>query len=234
MQYRHLGLESAQIKAVGDEGAREFAGYASVFGGVDSYGDRIIKGAYEETLRNRSRPIRMRWNHYGPVIGKFTEMREDDVGLYVRGALTPGHSVAEDAYASLMHGAVDGMSIGYRVDDEKEVEGINELRKIDLIEVSIVEEPADLGAKISEVKEAHRIINDFEALKDCEHWLRHAAGLSRSAATAIVTRIKALSLGDPGTEQQKRSDSVASDEWQDHMSFDLLKHYVKARGNHHE
>ncbi len=229
MRYLQLSLENCQVKAIGQDGERRFSGYASKFGGFDAYGDRVMKGAFEKTLQNRTRPVRMRWNHYGPVIGVWEKMYEDDIGLYVEGSLTPGHSVAEDAYASLRHGAVDAMSIGYIPREEEMVEGVNELREIELIEVSLVEEPADLGAKISEVKEAHRIINDFERLKDCEDWLRNSAGLSKSAATAIVARVKALSLGEPAeVQEQKQSDSVApSESVLKGMSFDLMKHYVK-------
>ena len=235
MRYMHLPLSAVNIKATGNDGERRFSGYASVFGGVDAYGDRIMRGAYAKTLMDRERPVRMRWNHFGPVIGKWLEIKEDNIGLFVEGALTPGHSVAEDAYASLQHGAIDGMSIGYIPTDERQAaDGVNELHEIELIEVSLVEEPADLGAKIAEVKEAHRIIHDFEALKDCEDWLRHAAGLSKSAATAIVSRIKSLSLGDPAAKEQGQGEPVAhDDDMAKHMSFGLLKHYIRARGNDH-
>ena len=87
-----------------DESGLKFSGYASVFNGVDSYNDTIIKGAYSETLKNREREIKMRWNHVGPVIGKWTEIKEDDTGLWVEGELTPNHSLANDVAASMKHG----------------------------------------------------------------------------------------------------------------------------------
>jgi hypothetical protein len=49
-----LSLSSVDLKMEGDSG--RFTGYASVFGGVDSYGDTIVKGAYESTLRNHGKP----------------------------------------------------------------------------------------------------------------------------------------------------------------------------------
>ena len=74
-----------------DETGLKFSGYASVFNGVGSYNDTIIKGAYAGTLQDREREIKMRWNHIGPVIGKWTEIKEDDTGLLVAGEVTSGH-----------------------------------------------------------------------------------------------------------------------------------------------
>lgn len=197
MEFKRLALDGAELKF--DE-AREgfFSGYASVFNGVDSYGDTITPGAYKKTLKKRARPIRMRWNHYGPVIGKWLNIAEDEKGLYVEGELTPGHSVAEDVYASMKHGSIDGMSIGYRpVKIEDHGDGKRTLKEIELVEISVVEEPADLGAKVGEVKAA---IERAESLKEIESILRDG-GYSRAAATALVSRIKSLSLGEQEPNQ---------------------------------
>lgn len=201
MKYKHLALVATGLKFNDEE--RTIEGYASKFNGVDSYGDTIMPGAYAKTLQDRDRPVRMRWNHYGPVIGKWEILREDEKGLYVKGTLTPGHSIAEDVYASLKHGAVDGLSIGYRVHEggaEKNDHGGYDLKDIDLIEISVVEEPADLGAKISGVKEFAELVESIESLKDAEACLRDACGLSRSVAKALVSQIKTLCLRDAGTE----------------------------------
>lgn len=199
MQIEHklLHLDATQFKFNGDTGV--FEGYASVFDGVDAYGDTIHPGAYKNTIENRERPIRMRWNHFGPVIGKYTEILEDSIGLFVKGQLTPGHSVAEDVKASLLHGAIDGMSIGYTVRRSEDKPGRGkDLYEIDLVEISVVEEPADLGAKITNVKAA---LQECKRLADIELILRNA-GFSRSESTALVSRVKAVALVD---NEQKRS-----------------------------
>lgn len=205
MEYKRIQLSDVKVK-FGDDMNRTFEGYASVFNGVDSYGDQIVPGAYADTLKIRERPIRMRWNHFGPVIGKWTEVYEDDVGLYVKGSLTPGHSVADDVYSSMRHGAVDGMSIGYRVRKESRNGAIRRLEQIELVEISVVEEPADLGAMVAQVKNMGDAINQCESLKELESMLRESAGFSRSNATAFVSRVKSLSLGDQG---QKHAISFA-------------------------
>lgn len=176
-----------------------FAGYASVFGGVDSYGDTIAPGAYKSTLLGRDRAVAMRWNHFGPVIGKWVALGEDAKGLYVEGQLTPGHSVADDVYASLKHGAVDGLSIGFRIKKQEQTgEDTRTLTEIDLVEISVVEQPADLAARIGDVKSA---LAEVQSLKEIETLLRDAGGFSRADACAMVARIKSLGQSDSATKR---------------------------------
>jgi HK97 family phage prohead protease len=198
LERKLLALDNAEFKFDAKTGL--ISGYASTFNGVDSYGDTIIKGAFEDTIQNRERPVRMRWNHFGPVIGKWVEMHENQRGLFVKGELTPGHSVAEDVKASLSHGAIDGLSIGffvkeYEVDEEK---GRRTIKKADLVEISVVEEPADLGAKVTQIKSA---IEQARSLSDFETVLRDA-GLSRSAATLLVSRMKTVLQGELEAESK--------------------------------
>lgn len=200
-----LPIECVELKLGDSDSERTFEGYASTFNGVDSYGDTVLPGAYTETIKNRRQPIAMRWNHLGPIIGKWTEIAEDGTGLRVKGSLTPGHSVAEDVYASLKHGAVGGLSIGYRIPDggAQKAGKIRQLKRVDLIEVSVVESPADANARVDSIK---GLLDEIESLADCEAVLRDAAGLSRADAVALVSRIKAIALGDRGRE----NDDVAA------------------------
>jgi HK97 family phage prohead protease len=197
MERKTLSLESIEVK-FDDEKRGVFSGYASKFGGVDSYGDTIMPGAYKKTLKKRERPVQLRWNHYGDVIGKWTRIEEDENGLFVEGELTPGHSKASDVYALLKHGAVTGLSIGYRPVQIRELgDGKRELKEIDLIEISVVESPADNAAHIGDVKSA---IEHIESPKDAEEILR-TNGFTRSEACALVSRIKALGRGERDSEK---------------------------------
>lgn len=199
MEHKLFSLEAAEVKFSADKPGF-FAGYASKFHGIDAYGDTILPGAYAKTLEGRTRPVQMRWNHRGPVIGKFTTIKEDGVGLYVEGELTPGHSVAEDARASMKHGAVTGLSIGYRIPEggsEKSEHGGRLLKQIELVEISVVESPADVNAQISSVKSA---IEDSGSLKDIEAILRDAGGFSRADACALVARVKSMQQSDSDAE----------------------------------
>jgi uncharacterized protein len=202
IEYKLLGVRPAEVKF--DEGEGFIKGYASVFDGVDSYGDTIAKGAFADTLVNRERTVKMRWNHFGPVIGKWTKMMEDDKGLYVEGQLTPGHSVATDVRASLQHGAIDGLSIGFYVLDYEEKDGARLIKAADLVEISVVEEPADLQARIADVKSA---IESANSLKDFEAVLRDS-GLSKAHAVALVSRMKSWLQGE--LEAERKAAEIAA------------------------
>lgn len=206
MEHKLITLDRTEIKT--DEARKGFfSGYASGFGLIDSYGDTVFPGAYKGTLEKRSRPIQMRWNHYGEIIGKWTAFKEDEKGLYVEGELTPGHSKAQDVYASLKHGAITGLSIGYRpIKSVENDHGGRDLHEIDLIEVSVVESPADVSAQINSVKSA---IQEAESLKEIEGLLRDAGGFSRSDATSLVARIKSMTHGEREAEA-KTSDILAA------------------------
>ncbi len=195
MKTKNLPFSDVQFKALKN---REFEGYASTFGNVDAHNDIVMPGAFTETLKDRERPIKMRDNHFGPVIGKYTEIIEDSHGLYVRGELTPGHAAAEDRYASMKHGVTDSMSIGYTIIDQtKREDGINELNTLHLVEISVVDEPANVEARVAGIK---HLLPDLWELKDFEGLLRDVAGFSRKDATALVSRFKSVVLGEQGQE----------------------------------
>lgn len=201
MQHKLIDLSQIEVKF--DDARRGFfSGYASVFGGVDSYGDTVMPGAYMSTLEMRKRPVQMRWNHFGEVIGKWLDIRETDKGLWVEGELTPGHSKAEDVYASLKHGAISGLSIGYRAIKAypNETGGVD-LHEIDLVEISVVESPADLAAEIGDVKSA---IDDLSTVRDIERFVRES-GIVKEDAVRLVARIKSVVRGE--LEQEMKSAS---------------------------
>jgi len=103
-----------------------------------------------------------------------------------------------------------------------------DLHKIDLIEISVVEEPADLGAKIGSVKDAAETFERIETLKDAETCLRDACGFSRSAAKALISQIKTVCLRDAGAEG--RSEDVTAkaleqiETWRIKQALNFLNH----------
>lgn len=205
METKALAIDSLELKFSGED--MQFSGYASVFGGTDSYGDTIHPKAYEKTLQERDRPIRMRWNHYGPIIGKWLQVFSDEKGLFVSGELTPGHRTAVDVYASMKHGAVGGMSIGYYPVKFKQLDdGRRMLEEIKLIEISVVEEPADLGAQITGIKSA---IEEASTIREIECALRDLAGVPRESACVLVARMKSLLRGELAAEEKAKAEMLA-------------------------
>jgi len=180
--------------ADGDNG--EFEGYASVFNGVDSYRDTILPGAFAETIKG-DRPPSMFFNHdsYEVPVGDWIHLEEDDTGLFVKGKIDLNHRNGPTLYSALKRKAVDALSIGFRIPTggaEERDDGLRIISQIDLKEISPVNFPADNAARISVVKADVGLI---ENLKEAEKFLRDA-GYSRSAATALVSRIKELAQRD--------------------------------------
>jgi len=173
MQTKSLDLE---LKAEGDEG--EFTGYGSVFDQIDSQGDRVLKGAFTQSLA--ARMPKMLWQHnMADPIGRWIEAREDSKGLYLRGKITVGTSRGKDAYALIKDGAMNGLSIGYRVASGGAArEGnVRVLKAIDLYEVSLVTMPALDVATLESVK-SDMTIRQFEQLME-------DIGFSHAAAKKI-------------------------------------------------
>lgn len=203
-----LQLSNCQIKLEGEAG--KFSGYASVFGGVDSYGDTILRGAFDYTLRNNGKPKMFYGHTWDMPVGKWTKAVEDDHGLLVEGELTPGLSKAADVHAALKHGTLDGLSIGgflKKGDWEDSADGGRIIRRwTNLVEVSPVVFPADGAARIdlNSVKsmDIETAIDGIETIRDFERFLRDAGGLSKGLTEALVSRAKTIFLpGEPGREE---------------------------------
>lgn len=206
---KSMNLDDVALKMEGAAGV--FEGYASKWASVDSYGDTIVKGAFADTLKANGQPklfLEHSWKLGGALlpIGK-AECFEDDVGLRLKGELTPGLQVAAEVHAAMKHGTISGLSIGGLVKkgDFEEKEGGGKLIKRwhNLVDVSVVAYPAEKGAQIdlSTVKSM-----DFEALlpeckteRDIERLLRDA-GLGKWEAMAIVSRVKAILSGRDAPE----------------------------------
>lgn len=145
--------ENLQLKTLNDEGY--FTGYASIFNVVDNQGDKILHGAFRDTLRDEGTGIKLLWQHaMSEPIGIFTLLREDARGLYVEGRLLLDVQRAKEAYSLLKAGAIAGLSIGYvPVEYYREPQtGVRVLEKVRLYEISLVTFPANAQATVQAVK----------------------------------------------------------------------------------
>jgi HK97 family phage prohead protease len=206
----HKTLSLADVDLKLDSSKGRFSGYASVFGGVDSVKDTIVKGAFEATLQTHGMP-KMFFNHEWRI-GKFFVAEEDQKGLYVEGELTPGLSLSADVDAAMKHGTIDGLSIGGMIkkgDFEEPHTGGRVIRKwTRLLEISAVVFPADGAARIQSVKseDMTAAIEEIETIRDFECFLRDAGGLSKGAALALTARVKTLfAARDAGQELDTKS-----------------------------
>ena len=193
-----------EIKAEGDGAEMRFKGYGAVFGNVDSYGDVIEEGAFTKTLKAAQKSgnfpaMLLQHGGWGMTAedlmpaGVWTDLGEDGKGLKSAGTLADIPK-ARDAYTLMKmtpRPAIDGLSIGYYAREwaerSKPDEPRRRIKRIDLVEISLVTFPANGKARVQGIKS----IGETE--REIEGWLMRDAGLSRrEARIAINQGFKAL------------------------------------------
>jgi uncharacterized protein len=116
-------------------------GYASLFGIEDLSGDVVRAGAFAASLR-RAVPTPMLMEHRpGRVAGRWSAVREDGRGLFVRGFVAPDAPAGREALARI-GGGMTGLSIGYVALQWSTRLGRGRvLKAIELKEISLVSAP---------------------------------------------------------------------------------------------
>lgn len=145
-----------------DGDGRTFTGYAAVFdtptdirGWEGSFSERMAKGAFKKTLKERQ-PV-MQFDHgrdtrVGSVpIGHFTSLREDDKGLAVEARLFD-NPVVEPVRQAIEAQAVRGMSIKFHVTKERWRDNGGKLVKPDELG-QLLYEPGERGPLDREIRE---------------------------------------------------------------------------------
>lgn len=180
------------IKETTDAG--KVRGHGSVFGVVDSYNEIVAPGAFDASLTNwRKRgalPAMLRGHNSNTVVGVWTEMREDSIGLDCVGECILETQDGLDCYHLLKRKAIRGLSIGYNpevweVDRES---GVVTLKQVDLWEVSVVTFPANVEAMIEDVKQSvsKKIFDGkIPSERELEELLRDV-GFSRKSAKSLL------------------------------------------------
>lgn len=168
-----------ETKFVGEASTGEFTGYASVFDHQDSHGDLVKPGAFKDSLSSikaQNRTLPMYANHGSALggdplpVGVWDEVEEDDHGLRVKGRIAAMDSDhGKRIYGLTKSGALSGLSIGYRVPQggatygEKAGEPKRTLHKIDLAEISLVDDPSNTRARVASLKTAAMTASDRDS-----------------------------------------------------------------------
>lgn len=159
MKTKKLELKIDRIGAKDNLTAGQFTGYASVFGNVDSVGDKIVKGAFSESLKDfgdGGAGIPCYWCHETSDpemnLGSTLEATEDEHGLFVKVQLDLDNPKAAYAYKLLKEQRVRQMSFAYQVTDGENKKDCFEITGCKIFEVSIVPVGANQATSIESVK----------------------------------------------------------------------------------
>ena len=161
----HKTKNFALIKSGDDAGT--ISGYFSTYDRIpDSYGDIVAPGAFAETIKKREEsghPFPLCWNHdLNQIVGSIDpeDIIDDDHGPHMDASFfnTP---LAQEKREIVKSGVVFQFSFAYDILEAGPTEledgtKANELRKLDLFEVSIVPIPANQNAVMTEVKAGRR------------------------------------------------------------------------------
>jgi len=166
-----------------------FEGYGSVFNNTDLGNDVIKSGAFTKSLAERGKKgVKLLYQHKSDMpIGVFDEIVEDSHGLYVKGRLALKTQAGQEAYELLKMGALDGLSIGFRVNpkevsyDKRKNQRI--IKEVDLMEISLVTFPMNPKATVRQIK------GEEISIREWENGMRDAFNLSRSEAKVAAKAV---------------------------------------------
>lgn len=122
-RYARTIMKRFKPQAVGDAGQIE--GYGSMFKVLDDWGTVTMPGCFTDSLQRHAEAgtlPKMLWQHdQTQPVGAWAEVVEDDTGLRCAGSLILDVAKAQEAYALLKAGAIDGLSIGFHLVAGEEV-----------------------------------------------------------------------------------------------------------------
>ena len=176
-----LGLE-CECKEIEAEEDGSFEGYASVFNNKDLGNDVIKQGAFAKSIYDKKpRQIKLLYQHKtDEPIGVIDSLTEDKRGLKIKGRLAMGTQKGREVYELMKMGALDSMSIGYKLqpEDYKYSEKLKKrtITNLDLMEVSMVTFPMNPKAKVTKVKLANM------NTRELEEYLRDVGVMSSAVA----------------------------------------------------
>ena len=195
MRHETKSCPVLSLKAEGNLGL--FSGYASTYG-LDLQGDRILPGAFAQSIKDRRGQVPIFYNHNeARQVGFTTHLAEDGKGLAFDGELITASRDGADAYALLQKAQkLDyrmGMSIGFVPSEVDYTDEGRLLKQIDLWEVSMTPFPAQPKAYVADVK----------TVRDLEKHLREVEGFSKSETKRILHAVSDFQLSTGGRPEDE-------------------------------
>jgi len=158
--------------------------------------DRFVKGAFIESILDhvrRNRPIRLK-DHHSRTVGGFPIefVKEDERGLFGVGEINLEVQQGREAFSLAKQGILSDFSIGFSVDEFEMDQDIRTITKATIWEGSIVDEPMNPQANITQVK--NYSVDDIKdwTERDFEKALRSGCQLSRDAARLWMKRMSEI------------------------------------------
>lgn len=159
-----------------DGESRKISGYAAVFNNIDKAGDVLLKGCFAKSINDRGvqsaakDKIIMLWQHkMDEPIGRITELKEDDHGLYFEAEIDDVER-GNQALKQLQSGTLNQFSIGYSyVWDNCEWDEARQclvVKEVVLYEISVVSIGCNGETEFTGMKSAKDVADAWKQLTD--------------------------------------------------------------------
>ena len=193
-----------RIEAKADAPVGTISAYLTTFGNSDVVDDIMAKGSLDSFIAKfnpTAKKLPMFYEHdHTSIIGEWTDLKADGHGVVGTGVLYTETTKGSDVYNLMKRNAVSSVSIGFRSSDfTKNDDGGRTFNEIDLVETSVVLNPANDQAQIMSVKSDDGFI-ETAALK--KHLIE--GGLTKAECEALFLNgwkgLKMLRTEDAHTE----------------------------------
>jgi uncharacterized protein len=185
-----LTLRYNDLDATHDAGT--FAGLASVYNNVDSYGDVVKPGAFTKTIANNGGKVVILNQHDATQPIGIGTLKDDPRGLYIDVELNMDTQLARDVHSNLKAGIINGLSIGFQTVRDRVVKGVRELLEVNLWEVSVVTFPANSRARVSAVKGlSRRALAEVQRVaQPYQHAIQHATTAAKQNPEFVAQALR--------------------------------------------
>ncbi|MEK6198996.1 MAG: HK97 family phage prohead protease [Psychrobacter sp.] len=209
VQTRRVTLSDANIRFAepnpnGDGTViQTFDGYAVKWDSTNTHRERFQRGAFADmiaAIEAGTKVVHMYYNHgwrnmfdslSAMRIGRWISFVEDDIGLLVTGELTTNLPLAEAVRAMMQHLTVDGLSVCFYNPSELDYEEFDDyvlIKRSDLFEISVVDEPSDRAARIN--RQSETIKNLVDERDACDMLTK--LGLDNADARSLLTKLDSI------------------------------------------
>ena len=223
MKHRVFSLKS--FKAT-DEAQGVFEALVAVFNNVDRVGDMILPGAFEDTLaawQEKGAPIPViyshEWDNLDAHIGEVLEAKEVEEGLWVKAQVDLEEEFAKRVFKKMQRGTLRQFSFAYDVIESAQVDRgekenpryINELRKLDLLEVGPCLVGMNPDTQLLDLKNAPDGATTSGAKRGARHTAKEFAEIQAIHDHAVALGAKCAEHDDSGGGESDEDGEAETD-----------------------
>lgn len=225
------------VKALStDESSRKICGYGAVFNNVDKADDVLLKGCFAKSisdrgpLSNANDKIIFLWQHdMREPIGRITELKEDDHGLYFEAEIDDVER-GNQALKQLQSGTLNQFSIGYNyvwekcewgtTADGKEAFMVGEvvLHEISVVSIGCNGETEFLGMKAGDTVDQYK-----QLAEDIDEAVKGMSAHDKEAVHNVIRKAMSLAAAKPKQDASLEAKQADENENKKYNLFNEIK-----------